>query len=172
MQFVLIVLLGLGAAVGYGILHDQITIRICPEYFTVAHPHLFDTESLTLLALAWGVVATWWVGLPLGALLAVSARAGPPPKRTARELLIPVGILLGCMALLAAAAGLAGYLMHRSHPFPIPHHLRDEVPQQRHAALVADFFAHNASYLSGAIGGVVLCGWTVFRRWRERRSGA
>jgi len=34
------------AAVFYGILHDQITARICVEYFTIGHPIVFGTETL------------------------------------------------------------------------------------------------------------------------------
>lgn len=69
MKFIRIVLAAVGAAVGYGIVHDQITVRISPEYFTIGHPRLIETSSLTILALFWGVVATWWVGLPLGFLV-------------------------------------------------------------------------------------------------------
>ncbi|MBV8223051.1 MAG: hypothetical protein JO293_06785, partial [Candidatus Eremiobacteraeota bacterium] len=66
----------IAAAVLYGELHDQITARVCVEYFTIGHPPLFPTDDPTLLGLGWGVVATWWVGLVLGAGLAVAARAG------------------------------------------------------------------------------------------------
>src|SRR5450432_1986345 len=48
------------AAVLYGIVHDQITARICIEYFTVFHPPIFHTQSPTLLGIGWGIVATWW----------------------------------------------------------------------------------------------------------------
>jgi len=61
-----IILLCLAAALVYRILHDQITARVCVEYFTVFHPPIFATHSPTLLALGWGVIATWWVGLLLG----------------------------------------------------------------------------------------------------------
>lgn len=56
-QSLLIVLLCIGSAIGYGIAHDQITARVCVEYFTIGHPRVFDTESPTLLALGWGVIA-------------------------------------------------------------------------------------------------------------------
>ena len=72
--------LSLLAAIVYEIAHDQVTARVCVEYFTIGHPPLIPSESPTLLALAWGVVATWWVGLPLGIMLAVAARAGRRPK--------------------------------------------------------------------------------------------
>ena len=63
MHAVAIVVLCIGSAVIYGILHDQITARICVEYFTIGHPPIFPTESPTLLGIGWGILATWWVGL-------------------------------------------------------------------------------------------------------------
>src|SRR5262245_58028888 len=94
LQFPAIVLLGVFAAVLYGILHDQVTARVCVEYFTIGHPPYFNTDSPTLLALGWGFLATWWVGLPLGILLAVAAREGKRPKRDVQTLFRPVLILL------------------------------------------------------------------------------
>ncbi|HEU4754510.1 MAG TPA: hypothetical protein VFU47_15485, partial [Armatimonadota bacterium] len=70
-------------------MHDQVTVRVCVEYFTVAHPPLITTDSPTLLALAWGVVATWWVGLALGVMLGLAARLGGWPRLVARELIRP-----------------------------------------------------------------------------------
>jgi hypothetical protein len=60
MQFFLIVGQTILFAIAYGILHDQITVRICPEYFTIGHPPVFQTGSLTML-LAVGASSTWWV---------------------------------------------------------------------------------------------------------------
>src|SRR5215208_4042841 len=108
METLRIVGLALLAAVGYGVLHDQVTARICVEYFTIGHPPLFPTESPTLLALGWGVVATWWVGLPLGVLLSAAARVGARPKLTAAQLRRPVGVLLLAMGACAAIAGVVG----------------------------------------------------------------
>lgn len=36
----------------YGVLHDQITARICVEYFTIGHPPISPTSDPTLLGLA------------------------------------------------------------------------------------------------------------------------
>ena len=44
-------------AIVYGLIQDQITIRICPEYFTIFHPNPLQIEDITLLALFWGVAA-------------------------------------------------------------------------------------------------------------------
>jgi hypothetical protein len=54
-----IILLCIVAAIVYGILHDQVTARVCVEYFTIGHPPIFHTDDPTLLALGWGVIATW-----------------------------------------------------------------------------------------------------------------
>jgi hypothetical protein len=60
MRFIAIVALAVAAGIAYGILHDQVTARVCLEYFTIGHPPLIPSQSPTLLAIAWGIVATWW----------------------------------------------------------------------------------------------------------------
>src|SRR5690606_7093623 len=96
-------------AVAYGVGHDQVTARICVEYFTIGHPPIFSTENPTLLAFGWGIVATWWVGLILGCLLAAAARIGEWPRMQASELVRPLLCVLVTVGLLAAVAGIAGY---------------------------------------------------------------
>ena len=85
MEALKIVLFATLAAVCYGILHDQVTAHLCVEYFTIAHPPVFPTESPFWLAIGWGIIATWWVGLPLGVLLAVAARFGAKPETDPRR---------------------------------------------------------------------------------------
>ena len=45
-----IVVLCIVSAIVYGILHDQVTARVCVEYFTIGHPPIFHTDDPTLLA--------------------------------------------------------------------------------------------------------------------------
>ena len=164
MEFFKIVGLGLAAAVGYGIVHDQITARVCVEYFTVGHPPLIESTSPTLLALAWGVVATWWVGLPLGVALAVSARAGIRPKTSAADLVPRVLKLLGVMALSALAAGITAYVLAERGSLTLVGGWGDTLRFGLHSRFLADLWAHNASYLSGIVGGLVLVALTYRRR--------
>jgi len=154
MEALKIWLLCVGSAVCYGMLHDQITVRVYPEYFTVFHPHLVDTSSLTVLALAWGVAATWWMGASLGIPVAVCARVGHNPALSARQLLLPIGILLLVMGISALCAGLVGYFLSPHAP----------------ARFFADYYAHLASYYVGGIGGITLCLWILFTRWRMRMA--
>ncbi|MFO0941023.1 MAG: hypothetical protein U0930_09660 [Pirellulales bacterium] len=36
--------------------HDQITARICIEYFTIGHPRIIPTDDPTILGIVWGIV--------------------------------------------------------------------------------------------------------------------
>lgn len=152
-----IILLCIVAAVVYGILHDQITTRICLEYFTVFHPPVFPTRSATLLAFGWGVIATWWVGLFLGLLLTLAARAGSRPKLTAATLVHPIGRLLMAMGCTAFIVGVLGYLLATSGLAREPDWMIPALDPSRYPRYMADWFAHVASYASGFLGGIVLC---------------
>lgn len=156
MQFIAIIGLSILSCVIYGVLHDQITARICVEYFTIGHAPLLNTTSPTLLGLGWGVVATWWVGFILGLPLAIASRAGSWPKRSARSLVRPVMILMLVSAACAAIGGAMGHFMARSGQVWLLEPLASRVPQDRHVAFLTDLWAHSASYLVGFVGGVVL----------------
>ena len=151
-----IVALGLVSAVAYGIVHDQITIRICPTYFTVFHPHVVDTDSLTVLALVWGVLATWWVGLGLGLLLALAARCGSRPKRDARSLRRPVAVLLLVTGASAGIAGLVGRALASDGSIVVAPAWAAKIPTDQHVDFLTNLWAHNGSYLVGGLGGLFL----------------
>lgn len=164
MQFLKIMVMAVLAAVAYGIVHDQITIRIYLPYFTVFHPQVFPTESPTLLALGWGILATWWAGLFMGLLLALAARAGRDPKIAARELVRPVAFLLLIMAAAATFFGWLGFHLASRHVLQVPNYLsleKDDYPR-----FMAAWWAHNTSYAVGFLGSIVLSIMTLIRRWR------
>ncbi len=166
MQSLAIIFLAVAAAIVYGVVHDQITARICIEYFTIGHPRLIDSTSPTILGLFWGVVATWWVGLPLGIGLAIAARAGSRPKLKLGDLIRPVLKLLGWMFVVAIVAGLVGFITAKTGLFRLVGPLATRIPADRHVAFLTDGWAHSGSYIAGVVGGIVL--WIV--TWRRRRS--
>ncbi len=163
----LVVLLSVAATVVYGIVMDQITVRVCIEYFTIGHPYLVDPSSPTLLALAWGVVATWWVGLLLGIPLALCARVGSWPKTFAKDLLRPIAILMVAVGVLALIAGIVGYVLARAGGVWLVGRFAEAVPRERQAPFLADLWAHTASYGFGALGGISLWIWTIMQRGRR-----
>ncbi|MFN3649463.1 MAG: hypothetical protein ACK47B_07750 [Armatimonadota bacterium] len=168
MEAVKIILLSILAAILYGIAQDQVTARVCVEYFTVGHRDVFGTDSPTLLAFGWGVLATWWAGLLMGLPLAVAARVGPYPKRTVGELIPTVGRLLLGIGAAAAVCGVLGYFAARAGLLQLNPWLASEIPAERHALFLADGSAHSAAYAAGFLGGAVVC----LRTWRGRLKAA
>lgn len=158
------------AAVVYGILHDQVTARVCVEYFTIGHPPIFNTQSPTLLALGWGIIATWWVGIMLGVPTALACRAGSWPKFTARQLVWPIVILMVVMGIGALTAGIAGYYAAQSGDVQLVGGLDSRIAPEKHAAFIADLWAHITSYALGFIGGWVIVSYVVFARWHGARA--
>lgn len=167
MEFLKIVALSVVAAVVYGIAHDLVTARICLEYFTVAHPRIMESQSPTLLALAWGVLATWWVGLGLGVPLAMCCRIGSRRQIGARAVVGPLIGVLCVMGAMALVSGIVAYFFARPPAQWIGPWLESQIPPQRQQRFVADAAAHLASYAFGFLGGIALCGWAVVRRVRR-----
>ena len=171
---VAIVLLCIGAAIIYGICHDQITARVCIEYFSVFHstkvlPPGMNSDSPTQQGFFWGVFATWWMGLFIGIPLSIVARIGTARPLPVRALLRPIGVLLGTMAICAFLAGLVGYVLSADSQQMMTHFPRiaRRIPQSHQRGFLADYFAHNASYLIGAAGGFVLMLYSATQRWKQ-----
>lgn len=171
-----IILMCVVAAVSYGIVHDQITARVCVEYFTVGHPPILGTDDPTLLGIGWGILATWWVGLPLGVALAIAARAGPRPRRSVGSLVRPIVGLLLVMAAAALLAGIAGWFFARGGIVRLVGPIARELPADRHVPFLADLWAHAASYFVGVTGGVVVLvqanGRTITGTWSKASISA
>ncbi len=171
-EFLRIVILGVAAAVAYGMVHDQITAHLCVEYFSVFHPRVIRSENPAVLALVWGVIATWWMGVILGVPAALIAQHGPPPRLGARDLLRPIRNLLCVMAALALIAGALGYAFTAFGGLRPPFHVRAHLAPERHARFMAAAFAHQTSYASGALGGLFLWLWIFRERTRRRRAAS
>ena len=78
--------LGALLAGGYGVIHDQITFTIVPEYFHNFKFYQFSYADLGLGDRVFvgcvGFLATWWVGLIVGWIL--SRRCRPNQSRESR----------------------------------------------------------------------------------------
>jgi hypothetical protein len=166
-----ILLLCVVAAIIYGILHDQVTAHLCVEYFTIGHPPVFSTTNPILLALGWGVTATWWVGVLLGVPLLLASRAGPRPKLTARDLAKRVAFLMAATGILAVGAGVGGFFAASNGELVLLGPLARLVPADKHILFLTDACAHTVSYAAGFILGIELCVSTWKRRGSLKQSG-
>jgi hypothetical protein len=164
-----IVLLCILGAVLYGLVHDQVTARVCQEYFTLGHnTPRFVPRSPTALGLYWGVIATWWMGALVGVPLSAAMRLGKLPAldtrwlvpKLLRLLLVMLGVALAGLAL-ALFAELAGVLPKTGRAL-VP----GGVPPEKAGRFVAAAVAHNLSYVLGFLGGVQL--WTQALLTRRR----
>lgn len=144
----------------YGIAHDMVTAHVAVEYFTVWHPHIVDSESPVVMALVWGVLATWWMGAFFGGMLSIAARAGELPKLVWRDFVSPLSLTLVGAWLLAMLIGIGFYLYARYAPGASG----DSHEYERRLVVVGT--VHAASYALTALGGIVLTVWTVLRRRR------
>ena len=161
--------LGVGVAVVYGIVHDQITVRLCVEYFSLAHPPLFPVSSPTLLGLCWGIAATFGVGLILGFLLAQASQSPGLPPMPVRSLVRPLLVLIAVTAAAAIVAGCIGFKLSRQGVVTLPNLLANSWVETLSPAqqdrFMAVWYAHAASYLCGVVG----AGALILRIWLKRR---
>ena len=165
MEALKIVVLCVAAAIVYGIIHDQITARICVAYFTVLLAPIFHTQSPTLLGIGWGIVATCWVGVLFPVPMILVARAGPRPPVRASELLPLIMWLLASMGVCALLSGFTGYVLARQGVVATDWLTFTDSPAMRYR-FMADWSAHTASYAAAFVGGIVLCVMTYRKRLR------
>ncbi|MCW5943999.1 MAG: hypothetical protein KIS66_17350 [Fimbriimonadaceae bacterium] len=71
-------------ACALGLAVDMVTAHVAVEYFTVHHPKVVASQEPVVMALVWGIGASWWFGLIAGVVLAfVNHRLRPSlPART------------------------------------------------------------------------------------------
>ncbi|MEM8670928.1 MAG: hypothetical protein AAGG48_25595 [Planctomycetota bacterium] len=163
--FVLVFLL----TVAYGVAHDQVTARVCVEYFTVAHWPLVDTDSPTVLGLYWGVYATWKFGLVLGVASAVLSQVGSWPTLSLTTLL---RLLLGLILIMAAVSCFCGTLAYRlssAGHLALESPMSQEIDAARHSVFLAARWAHRSAHVVGIVGASIISSgiWLVRKRRAE-----
>lgn len=157
MTFLKIIVSALVLSICYGILHDLVTAHFCVEYFTIGHPKVIKSESPVLLAFTWGIIATWWVGLPIGILIAVCNQFGRYPPLDYTLILRMILKLLLWMFGIAIIAGVVGYTLTELSVIKLSKNLALLIDKSLHSAFLADGWSHVSSYISGIIGTIVLC---------------
>ena len=159
-------LLGIGMMVGYAVVQDQLSARLCPEYFTVFHNPIPGLSDPTLLGLAWGFLGSWWGGAILGIAAGIASTVGTDPPLPVRQLVRPMLLLMATVGIVAA---ITGFSAHRHAEFfqmePSPT-IAGMVPQERRHWLFVVACYHFAAYATAILGSVVVCVWIGSTRRR------
>ena len=160
------ILLCIFGAIAFGIVHDMITANICVEYFTIGHPKIIESKNPFVLALLWGVLATWWVGVILGIFIVVHNIVGKFPPLPFNDIKRWIFRLLLIMCITSPLAGLLGYILAKTEVINIIPELGQRVAPEKHSAFLGVGWAHLSSYLVGFIGGIAIC----VKVWTKRNS--
>lgn len=165
-------LYGFLAITGYAMLQDQVSARLCPEYFTVLHPPIPNLTDPTLLGISWGFIGGWWGGIVLGYVAGLVATLGPRPKLQPREIVRPLLVLVSALAVLTALSGFTVWHHANLLGVSLDAGMNGLVPPERHRAVLVVACYHFTAYATATLGGFVLCGWVWAERRRRGRKGA
>jgi hypothetical protein len=156
----------------YGIFHDQMSYTISPEYFTKLKFRQFWYANFgwpqRVYASEVGFIASWWVGLIVGWVLARLGLDGIPwPER--RGHVLRAFAIVFATAILIGAIGLAlgTFVAHHSELSGWDD-LRDDLGLHDVASFVIVAYLHGGSYL-GALVGVIAAGIYVRKIVRGAR---
>jgi hypothetical protein len=157
----------------YGMLHDQLTYTISPEYYTKFKFITFGTDPGTsprLQACFVGFRAAWWTGIPVGLILAPLGLIHYDAKTQLRVSLQAVALALAAVVLTGLAGLAYGW-------FSLSQHTRDYFPDWFIPDNVSDLPAyiavgamHNFSYIGGTIGLFAGAAWQVWKKQQIKKS--
>lgn len=156
---ILILIIAIAPIIGgiYGILHDQMTYTISPEYYTkfkfyqfglmdIGNEAIFPNPRIEVSAV--GFMATWWMGLPIGLILGlvglIHINHRQMFKVTMHAILITV-IIAFVTGLIGLAYGKL-FLADKGVDWWLPENLIDT------ENFISVGSMHNFSYLGGIFG--------------------
>ncbi|HUB27384.1 MAG TPA: hypothetical protein VL992_18305 [Tepidisphaeraceae bacterium] len=153
--FLTFLLAAIVMAGAYGALHDQISYTVSPEYFTrfkfIKFQLLDETVPPRVRAAEVGVLASWWMGIPLGILTGLVGFIHRDTKVMIRSLAWSL-VIMPVFALLFSLSGLLyGYLQTRTiDPSAYSDwYIPDGVQNLRN--YICAGYMHGAGYLGGAL---------------------
>ena len=159
----------------YGIIHDQITYTISPEYYTKFKFYQFGLVTAGDEAILpnpriqvsmVGFRATWWMGIPIGIILGLVGLVHQQ-ARTMFQTTLKAFVVTILIAFLTGLVGLAyGFLVLKNSElsWSMPDNLMDKT------SYIAVGSMHNFSYLgglTGLIGGII---YTLIQRKKHKKS--
>lgn len=171
---VLYLLLAIVAAGLFGAVHDQISYSVSPEYFTrfkFLQFHLSDSPLPERLRVALvGVMASWWMGIPLGLFAGMAGLIQRSAAQMLRALLWSLPALVGFTLAVALIGLLYGVIQTRN--FDMNAYAGWYIPRalENPRRFLCAGYMHNAAYIGGALA--IPAAWVFHilcrRRWTRR----
>ena len=172
--FVFLVLFAIFLSGLYGIMHDQISYTVSPEYFTkfkfqqfgIAEMNLPDRARASLV----GLLASWWMGIPIGLLVGGCGFIHSSSRRMLKISLMAFGLVIAITFLFGLCGLLYSYFETRTinlanyQGWFIP---KDVVNLSRFLCVG---YMHNASYLGGTLSIFIACIFQVFVRIKDAKQ--
>jgi hypothetical protein len=156
----------------YGIINDQITATISPEYYTVYKHHQFTPalEEFGLMeapmrvqAIVIGTLATWWYGLFLGIMLGISSMVGRYAPLSTLQFMRIVGAVMAFTLAVSVIFGLAAYIVEPLvNPTAASKPFLTGIQDIRSAYCVGNW--HNGSYIAAMAATLYASFWAQKKR--------
>lgn len=162
----------------YGMLHDQLTYTISPEYYTKFKFITFNVPegmSERLRVCIVGFKAAWWTGVPIGMIMAPLGLIHRDERTMLRVSFKAIGIVL----LVTIITGLIGLFYgefflatHCTSPVKIKEYfdgwfIPDDVRDYKNYISVGSM--HNFTYLGGAFGLIVAAAYHLLVKSRYKK---
>ena len=171
--FIFLILLAVMVSGLYGIVHDQISYTVSPEYYTkfkfqqfgIADMNLPDRARASIV----GFLASWWMGIPIGLMVGGTGFIHPGHWRMLKITLLAFGLVMAITLLFGLCGLLYGCFQTNTinladyHDWFIP----KDVVDLRHFLCVG--YMHNASYLGGTLSIFAACIFQVVVRIKTAR---
>lgn len=172
--FVLLIVIGVGAAGIYGALHNQISYTVSPEYFTKLKFRQFGYTDAQIperiRASLVGFAASWWMGVPIGFLIGIAGFIHRGYRQMLKVSLQAMAVAVA-FTLLFGLCGLFYGFAQTSSFSPTDYDLRylpDDVVDIRRFLCAG--YMHNSAYLGGVLS--ILAAWSYHIFIKIKTKGA
>ena len=171
-MFGLFVALAVVVAGVYGMVHDQISYTVSPEYFTKFKfeqfrlgdsPHVDRVRAAIV-----GLLASWWMGVPVGILVGFAGFIHRGAGQMLRMLLWSMCVAVAFTLLFGLGGLLYGYL--QTEHIDLADYRGWYVPADvmNVRRFLCAGYMHNSSYLGGALAILVAWAFHIVVRLRSR----
>jgi len=157
----------------YGIVHDQITYTISPEYFTKfkfyqfglmteGNEAIFSNPRLQVAIVGWR--ATWWMGIPIGLILGFEGFGSINAKSMLRITIESLCLNVLVVFIVGLLGLFYGYFILKNQPIEnfASWYIPTNVTNPRTFINVSAI--HNFSYVGGVLGLIIAIVYSTFQR--------